>query len=46
MRRTVLGEGVLGMNGTPTAAPAVIPQIEAFCDAVPRLRARAEEHSP
>ncbi|HLX50870.1 MAG TPA: GNAT family N-acetyltransferase [Streptosporangiaceae bacterium] len=36
----------VGIDGFRTSRETAISKIEMFCDAVPRLRARAEEHGP
>jgi ribosomal protein S18 acetylase RimI-like enzyme len=36
----------VGIDGFRTSLQTAIRQIDAFCDSVPRLRARAEEHGP
>ena len=39
-------EGGLRAGGPPAGADDAIARIDAFCDAVPRQRARAEDHDP
>lgn len=46
MRLAVLGEGGLGVTGGHADARTVLDRIDRFCDAVPRLRARAEQYGP